>query len=189
MAIRIIKLDTVHSGWAKFHVATIELPDGTTVRREIEDHGRSACVLAYDPQRRTALLVKQLRAPVLLAGGPEETLEAIAGIVDDDDPALTARSEALEEGGLRLGVLDHVMTGWSMPGISTERMDFYLSVYSEKDRVAQGGGRADEHETLTVVELPLAELARMANAGRLTDVKTFALVQTLRLRRPELFAD
>jgi len=39
-----------------------------------------------------------------------------------------------------------------------------------------------------VVELPLAELAARADEGRLDDMKTMLLVQTLRLRRPDLFA-
>lgn len=188
MAIEIIKIETVHDGWAKFRIATVRLPDGTTMRREIEDHGRSVCVLAYDPGRKTTLLVRQFRAPVRFAGGPQETLEAVAGIVEHGAPADCARREALEEAGLRLGTLDHVMTGWTMPGISTERMDFYLSAYDEADRIGTGGGRPDEHERLTVVERPLAKLAAMADAGELTDVKTFALLQTLRLRRPDLFA-
>jgi hypothetical protein len=38
-----------------------------------------------------------------------------------------------------------------------------------------------------VVKLPLAELAAMADAGQITDMKTLAVVQTLRLRRPDLF--
>jgi hypothetical protein len=38
------------------------------------------------------------------------------------------------------------------------------------------------------MELTLSGLAALADAGRLDDMKTFALVQTLRLRRPELFA-
>ena len=37
-------------------------------------------------------------------------------------------------------------------------------------------------------ERPLAELAAMADAGRLTDLKTLTLLLALRLRRPELFA-
>jgi hypothetical protein len=35
--------------------------------------------------------------------------------------------------------------------------------------------------------MPLGELAAMADAGTLNDMKTLALVQTLRLRKPELF--
>jgi hypothetical protein len=38
-----------------------------------------------------------------------------------------------------------------------------------------------------VVETSLAELGRMAERGELADLKTLALVQALRLRRPELF--
>jgi len=33
----------------------------------------------------------------------------------------------------------------------------------------------------------LNELARLADSGKLADIKTLVLVQTLRLRRPELF--
>jgi hypothetical protein len=39
-----------------------------------------------------------------------------------------------------------------------------------------------------VVEMSLAELAALAEAGRLEDMKTALLVQTLRLRHPDLFA-
>jgi hypothetical protein len=35
--------------------------------------------------------------------------------------------------------------------------------------------------------MPLAELAWMAERGALTDLKTLALIQALRLRRPNLF--
>jgi hypothetical protein len=36
--------------------------------------------------------------------------------------------------------------------------------------------------------MPLAELAGMADSGGLDDMKALVLVQTLRLRRPDLFA-
>jgi hypothetical protein len=88
---------------------------------------------------------------------------------------------------VQLSTLEHVSQVWTMPGLSTERMDLFLAPYTQADRVGQGGGAEGEHENITVVELPLAELARMAGAGTLNDMKTFALVQTLRLRKPELF--
>jgi hypothetical protein len=74
-----------------------------------------------------------------------------------------------------------------MPGISTERMDLYLAPYTEADRIGPGGGADGEQEDITIVEMGLSELADMADKGLLTDIKTFALVQTLRLRRPDLF--
>ena len=42
---------------------------------------------------------------VLLAGGGPEMVEAVAGMVDDEDPADAALREADEEAGLRLGEL------------------------------------------------------------------------------------
>ena len=48
-------------------------------------------------------------------------------------------------------------------------------------------GIVDEDEDITAVELKLAELAALADTGKLADIKTLVLVQTLRLRRPDLF--
>ena len=115
-------------------------------------------------------------------------LEAIAGRLEGDEPAPNeVRRKAAEEAGLNLGVLEHVVTAWSSPEISTERVALYLASYTEADRATPGGGIAGEHESVTPVEIPLADLARMADAGQLVDMKTIVLVQTLRLRRAKLF--
>jgi nudix-type nucleoside diphosphatase (YffH/AdpP family) len=184
----IVSVEEKYRGWASFFVANVRLPDGTVISRVIEDHGRAACVLPYDPARRVAILVRQLRAPVLYSAKQPHFLEAVAGLIDGGEaPEASARREAMEEAGLRLATLDHVTTAWAMPGISTERMDLYLGEYSEGDRVTAGGGIDDENEGIEVMEMPLAEIAAMADSGALADMKTLLLVQTLRLRRPELF--
>jgi nudix-type nucleoside diphosphatase (YffH/AdpP family) len=188
MTFEIVKTDRVYAGRSKFLLLTVRLPDGETMRREVEDHGAAACVLPYDPQRRTAILVRQFRAPIFLAARQDALVEAIAGIVESPDPAECGRREAMEEAGLRLGTLEDVGSVWTMPGVSTERMHLYLAAYREEDRTGPGGGLADEHENTTVVEMSLAELAALAEAGRLEDMKTALLVQTLRLRHPDLFA-
>jgi nudix-type nucleoside diphosphatase (YffH/AdpP family) len=189
MKIQMIHTDMVYQGWGRLLVATFRSPDGQLVRREIEDHGTAVAVLPYDAERRTAILVRQFRAPVYFATRQEETLEAVAGIVEGPDPAACARRESLEEAGLELGGLEHVATSWTMPGVSTERIDLYLAPYRPANRITAGGGLASEHEVVTVVEMALAELAGLADAGQLTDMKTLLLVQTLRLRRPDLFAN
>jgi len=187
MDIEITHLETKHSGFARFLIAEVRGRDGRTARREIEDHGRAVCVLPYDPVRRHAILIQQFRTPVFYASRQMQLLEVVAGLVEGPDPAACARREALEEAGLRLTELEHVGSGWSMPGISTERMDLYLAIYRESDRVGPGGGLASEHEDITVVELTLAKLAEMADRGEIADIKTLLLIQTLRLRHPELF--
>lgn len=184
---RIVDTQTAHSGWSRFLILTVELPDGRKVRREVEDHGEAVCILPYHPKRQTAVLVRQMRAPVLFAGRQDETLEAIAGGIEDEAATECARREAMEEAHLKLDSLEHAFTAWTMPGISTERLHFYLAVYSGEARVEIRGGAAGEDESTIAVEIGLAELARMADGNELPDVKTLLLVQTLRLRQPDLF--
>jgi nudix-type nucleoside diphosphatase (YffH/AdpP family) len=184
----ISRTETLYEGWLKILGLRLRLADGQEVEREIEDHGRAVAVLPYNPQRCTALLVKLLRAPVLLAAGESELLEAPAGMIDDgEDAAAAAIREAREETGVRLSALEHLGAVWSMPGISTERIDLYLAAYAQSDRIEAGGGVAGEHENITVVEMPLHELWSMVERGELTDLKTQALVLHLHARHPELF--
>jgi len=187
MSISIGHVETLHAGWGQYLLATVRLADGTTVRREIEHHGAAACVLPYDPARKTAILVRQFRAPVFYIAGAAETLEAIAGVIEDESPVECVKREALEEAGLRLAALEPVGAVFTMPGISTERMHLFLAIYGASDRIGEGGGVAAEHEGTLPVETTLLELSAMADAGTLADLKTLALVQTLRTRRPDLF--
>jgi nudix-type nucleoside diphosphatase (YffH/AdpP family) len=167
---------------------TLALATGARVHREVVERGSAAAVLPYRPDARTALLVRQLRAPLLVAGEPPTLLEVVAGVLDGDDPAACARREAMEEVGVRLGPLEAVGTVWSSPGFTTERVHLYLAPYGPEDRVAEGGGLAAEHEDIEVVEIALPELSRLSLQDGLADMKTLCLVQALRLRRPELFA-
>jgi nudix-type nucleoside diphosphatase (YffH/AdpP family) len=183
---RIVETKTVHAGWTKLLIATVQLPDGHSFKREIEDHGEAICVLPYHPGRRTAVLVRQPRIPLLYVAQQEQSLEAVAGVIEEKDPDVTVHREVMEEAKLKLDSIEHVFTAWTMPGISTERMHFYLAQYSGAARQDTEGG-TDEDEDTVAIEFPLSELARMADANELPDSKTLVLLQTLRLRQPELF--
>jgi nudix-type nucleoside diphosphatase (YffH/AdpP family) len=179
--------ERVYDGWYKLDRIELRMPDGQIVERHVEDHGPAAAVLAYDPDRRTALLVSMPRATLLSAGEPL-LLEAIAGNLDGRPAEEAARTEALEEAGVRLTELEWIANIWSLPALSTERLQLFLAAYRLADRVAEGGGLAHEAENISVHELPLSDLAGAADAGRLVDAKTLLLLQTLRIRRPELFS-
>lgn len=185
---QLVSLDEKHKGWANFAIARIRLPDGTLIDREIEDHGSAVAVLAYDPHRKTVILVEQFRSAPFFSKGQEQTLEAVAGIVEEDDCAAAARREALEEAGLQLGALEFVATSWTMPGISTETMTLYLAPYSLSDRVAAGGGLDSENENIRVIEMSAADFMTLMTAGDLVDLKTLTLAQALQLRHPDFFA-
>lgn len=184
---QITDLKIVHEGWGRFLIATIRLDNGEVVTREIEDHGHAVGVLPYDPVRRTAIVVQQFRAPMFYGAGVKHTLEVIAGGRASIDPAACVRREALEEAGLKLGAVEHVFKAMSMPGVSTMCIDLYLATYGREDVVGEGGGVPEEHEDISVVEIELAQLARLVEREKLVDLATAVLVQTLRLRRPELF--
>lgn len=177
----------LHDGWSRFLVAEVTMPDGSRLAREIEDHGRAVAVLPYDPVRRVALLVEQFRPPAFYAAGAISILEVPAGLLDESEPEEGARREAYEETGVKLGTLERIATGWSMPGVSTEQVDLFLAAYDATDRSGPGGGVASEHETIVVSEVTLADLSARSDRGEITDMKTLLLVFALRLRHPDLF--
>ncbi|AWB25881.1 NUDIX hydrolase [Methylobacterium currus] len=181
------RLRVLHEGWNTFAIATIRTRHGDTIDRAFEHHGAAAGVLPYDPERRCALLVRQDRVGVLYWGETEPIAEVPAGGLDRKTPEATAIEEALEEAGVRLSALELVVEAYAMPSVSSERIWLYLAPYGQGDRIAEGGGLATEGERLTVEEIGLDTLARLAATGGLRDMKTLILIQALQLRRPELF--
>lgn len=187
MTVELRKVETVYQGYLPVMSATFTGPDGAPFSREIEHHGRAACVLPYDPERRTALLVNLPRAPVIWAGGPPELLEAPAGMVENEDGEDTAIREAMEECGVVLTRLEAVGSPFSCPGVSSERVDLFLASYTASDRKAAGGGVEGENENITVQEIPLSLLWTQVEQRKIEDLKTLALILALKVRRPELF--
>lgn len=187
MPVKVEDTTQIYKGWSTLSLVT--LSDGEKrFNREVEDHGQAVGVLPYDPERRVALLVQLPRTPVMLAGVTDHLLEAPAGLLDEgENMEACARREALEEVGVELGRLEPLGTVWSCPGVSTERITLFLAPFKAANRTGAGGGLADEHENIVVVERSLADLASLADAGALPDLKTLCLVQALRLRRPDLF--
>ena len=186
----IVKTEIVREGWGRWMTLTLRLADGTEITRQLEDHGGAVSVLPYDPDRRVAMLVKQVRTgPLFVDPDNAVLLEAPAGLIDSgEDAAEAARREAMEETGVRLTELEPLGAAYSAPGSTTERITLFLAPYTAADRIEAGGGLATEHEDIEVLELPLAPLLAQALTGGLSDMKTLALVLALKAKRPELFA-
>jgi len=186
--LRLIDREMIYSGWGRFLLLQVELGDGRLAQRQLEDHGEAAAVLAYDAERKVALVVRQPRVGPLYSGFEPHLVEAAAGMIDPGETAAAAAiREAGEELGVQLGRVEPVAAVWSMPGVCSERIHLYLAPYSAAHRVASGGGLATEGEEIEVLELPLKTLVEQADSGALTDMKTLALVWALARRRPELF--
>lgn len=187
MTPEIVDLKTIHDGWGRFLLTTIRLNNGQLITREIEDHGNAVGVLPYDPVRRTAILIKQFRAPMFYATRMPQTLEVVAGGIVGDDPTACVKREALEEAGLKLYDVEHVCKAMNMPGVSTMCIDLYLATYGRENLISSGGGLPDENENISVMEIELADLVGLFGQNGLVDLSTAFLVQTLRLQRPDLF--
>jgi nudix-type nucleoside diphosphatase (YffH/AdpP family) len=181
--VTIKKIEPLSHRWAKLDCYTIAYTrhDGVTetLLREVHDHGHGACVLPYDRQRGTVLLVRQFRLPAYLHNTDGFIIEVCAGLLDGDDPAVCARREAEEELGFRLSRLRQMASTFMTPGAVTERLTMFLADYDHGARVSSGGGHAHEGEDIEVLELPFADVRRMMKDGQIIDAKTVMLIMFL----------
>lgn len=184
---RINEIGTLYEGWRKLLKFTVQMPDGRTMVREVLNSGDAAAVLPYDLERRTVILVRQFRAPVMHVEGHPDFLEAVAGLLDGDEPEACARRETMEEAGLRVERLEPLGHFWSAPGITTERLHLFLAPYTAADRVGEGGGLAHEHEDIEVLEVGFDELTKLVASNAIADMKTMILVQALQMKHPKAF--
>jgi hypothetical protein len=62
----ILERQIARTGYVTVERLRMRLTDGAEVSREVERHGDAAAVLPYDVERRSALVVRLFRAPVLV---------------------------------------------------------------------------------------------------------------------------
>jgi nudix-type nucleoside diphosphatase (YffH/AdpP family) len=181
-AVTVERVEVTSDGWHVLRRTTIgyRRRDGRvqTLHRETYDRGNGATILLYDPARGTVLLTRQFRYPAYVNGHPDGMLiETAAGLLDEDAPEVAIRREASEELGVTVRNPRHVFDLYLSPGSVTERVHFYVAEYTPADRVAAGGGVAEEGEEIEVIEVAGAEALAMIADGRIVDGKTVILLQ------------
>jgi nudix-type nucleoside diphosphatase (YffH/AdpP family) len=181
-AVQVERVEVTSDGWHVLRRTTFSYRrrDGSvhTQQRETYDRGNGATILLYDPIRRTVLLTRQFRYPAYVNGHADGLLiETAAGLLDDDEPEVAIRRETAEELGVTVRELRHVFDLYMSPGSVTERVHFYVAAYGPADRVAAGGGLAEEGEDIEVLEIPFDEALAMVADGRIVDGKTVILLQ------------
>lgn len=186
----VVERKRVYEGWNTLDLLTVESSGaGQTPERhvrEVIDHGDAAVVLVVDRERDVAIMVRQWRAGLAAVDKHPMLLEACAGILDPGEtPEETARREAEEEVGVRLGEVRSLGSVLPSVGTLTECMHLFVAEVTGADRVQDGGGVAHEGEEIEVVELPLKELFAMAKNGRIEDAKTLVIVQRLMIEALE----
>jgi ADP-ribose pyrophosphatase len=145
-------------------VDTLQLPDGTTHRREIVEYGIAVVLVPIDADGRL-LLVRQYRH----ATGAW-LLELPAGGMDEDDasPEVAAQRELREETGRR-GTLTRIGGMFLAPGYSEE----YQHVFAANDLI-EDALEADEDEDLRLERVTLDDALKLIDSGEIRDAKSIA---------------
>jgi nudix-type nucleoside diphosphatase (YffH/AdpP family) len=177
----IVETEIMAKGWSQLLrlkvSAALQGRAPIILNREVADHGHGASILPIDKTRGTVLLVKQWRAGAAYTGHHGWLLEACAGLLDADDPIGCATREALEELGVEVRNVQHVCECFASPGAFSERLSLFTAEYGPENRIAAGGGLAEEHEDIEVIEMPLNEAFAMIGTGGIVDAKTIILLQ------------
>jgi len=156
-----------------FNVQTDEViePGGKRARRDVVRHGGSIVVLAVDDSesKRDPLIIveRQYRH----AAG-QYLYELPAGKLEPGEDLLKgAKRELLEETGYKARRWSKLVRFYASPGFLGEWMQVYLA-----EELMPGEAQPEDDEMIKLSEVPLSELLRQIEAGRILDAKTIASV-------------
>lgn len=145
---RVLDSEIIHRGWCYDLTAeTVAMPGGTAARREFLDHVGAVVTVPVDEQDRVGL-IRQFRVP------PKELMwEFPAGLRDikDEDPADAARRELAEEVDLHAAELVKLGEFYTTPGISNERLHYFLATGLTPVPEADRHERTDEEAHIELV--------------------------------------
>ena len=159
---------------------------GPQLSRELFVRHDAVCVLPYDPQRDSVVLIEQFRVGAMEKSANPWLLELVAGLIDkDEQPEEVAHREAEEEANLKLGALWPITQYYPSPGGSNERVYLYLG---RCDSEGAGGvyGLAEEGEDIRVHVWPLEDALQAVKDGRIDNAASIMALQWLALNRAEV---
>jgi len=149
-------------------------------KREVYDRGNGATILLYNREKQTVVLIRQFRVATWVNGNPDgRLLETCAGLLDNDEPEVCIRKEAIEETGFAVGEVKKLFELYMSPGGVTEIVYFFIAEYSDAQRANAGGGVEDED--IDVMEIPFAQALEMVKTGEIQDGKALILLQYLQI--------
>lgn len=152
-------------------VHDIELPDGSTSKRELIYHNGAVAVCAVTPENEV-LLVKQFRKPI-----EKPLLEIPAGKLESgEDRIEAAKRELQEETGYIASDLELITDMYGSPGFSSEKLTIYFA-----NQLTEGEMNLDEDEFVELHKLPIKDVKSMLDNKEIADAKTIIALQHLLL--------
>lgn len=187
--ITIQKTELLSDNWYLLNKVTFNYKmgdqDSETQVREVYDRGNGAVILLYNSTNKTVVLTRQFRLPTYLNGNTSGmVIEACAGLLDTENPEECIIRETEEETGYRLSSVKKVFQSYMSPGSVTEILHFFIGEYQPNMKVSDGGGLAEEHENIEVLEYPFQQAYQMIASGEIIDAKTIMLLQYAKINLP-----
>lgn len=143
-------------------VDQVELPNGHRTAREVVEHNGAVAVVPVNDGNEI-IMVRQFRYP---AG--QVLLEVPAGKLEkDESPELCAVRELREETGFEAGEMKMLLSFYTTPGFSNEKMYLYLA-----RGLVYRGDRPDEDEFIHRQPVPLERALEMVDRGEIRDAKS-----------------
>jgi nudix-type nucleoside diphosphatase (YffH/AdpP family) len=171
--VKILSRNKVYNGF--FGVDELEFQFGDNPERVKRSMvaTRFACgILLHNIDKNTLVFSKQYRMGAIDHENPY-VIEMPAGIRDNNEDVETcARREVMEETGYGLLSLEKIGSFYASPGYTNEKIDLLYGKTASHLKHAQGGGMADEHEYIQILEIPYHEAINMFDSGEICDGKT-----------------
>jgi ADP-ribose pyrophosphatase len=157
---------------------TVRYPNGSTGQLEMIRHPGASAVVPFLDEPRGAdpriYIIRQFRHA---ADGP--VWEIPAGRLDPGEtPATCAQRELEEEIGMTADVLARVITIYTTPGFTDERIHLYMA-----HELRTGVHRREPDEFMEVQTRRWSEVMSMARTGEIQDGKTLAALLYLQCFR------
>ena len=186
--VRNIRTELLSDNWYTLNKITFEYLGNNgkwqTQKRESYDRGNGAAILLYNQEKNTIILTRQFRMPSYLNGHKDGmSIEVCAGLLDGDEPEVCIKKEAEEEVGYRVSNVHRVLQAYMSPGAVTEIVFMFIAEYSDQMKVSEGGGLAEEHENIEVLEISFQEALTMVETGEILDANTILLVQYAQIQK------
>lgn len=143
--------------------ATIEVPDGTLVTRDVVKHPGAVAVVALDEADDTVILERQYRAAL-----DANLLEIPAGKRDVEGESTLdgARRELIEETGFDAMSWVELASFYNSAGFTDELTTVFLATgLVEVGNALEG----PEEEAMEIVRIPLDDVRGLISAGELLD--------------------
>jgi nudix-type nucleoside diphosphatase (YffH/AdpP family) len=187
--ITIQKTELLSNNWYVLNKVTFDYKmedhDSETQVREVYDRGNGAVILLYNLTKKKVVLTRQFRLPTYLNGNTSGmVIEACAGLLDAENPEECIIRETEEETGYRLSSVKKVFQSYMSPGSVTEILHFFIGEYQPNMKVSDGGGLAEEHENIEVLEYSFDQAYQMIATGEIVDAKTIMLLQYAKINLP-----